>query len=59
MGERRDIDERDIDKLLAVLTDIQIAHLYGMSLTEVMELRRSRRSTTPPETTGSKDKDAP
>ena len=44
MPERRDIDKRDIDRLLAALTDIQIASLYGMSEIEVYHLRQSRRA---------------
>jgi DNA-directed RNA polymerase specialized sigma24 family protein len=44
MAERREIDERDIDQLLKALTDRQIADLFGMSETEVMQLRQSRQS---------------
>ena len=44
MPSRRDIDERDIDRLLAALTDTQIASLYGMSEVEVYRLRRARRT---------------
>lgn len=44
MPNRRDIDERDIDRLLAALTDSQIASLYGMSEMEVHRLRRARRN---------------
>lgn len=47
MPDRRDIDERDIERLLAALTDIQIASLYGMSAVEVTQLRRSRRDKKP------------
>lgn len=46
MNKGRDIDERDIDRLLAALTDLQIAELYGMSEAEVSKLRQSRRSKT-------------
>jgi len=45
MPKRRDIDERDIDRLLAALTDRQIADLYGMTEIEVYRLRRSRQPT--------------
>ena len=41
--ERRDIDERDIDLLLAALTDRQIAGTFGWSEEEVAHLRLSRR----------------
>ncbi len=44
MTERREIDERDIDRLLAALTDLQIAELFGWAEVEVSELRRSRLS---------------
>jgi len=40
---RREPDERDIDQLLASLTDTQIASLFGMSELEVSELRISRQ----------------
>ena len=53
MSERREIDERDLDRLLSALTDVQIARLYGMSESEVAALRRKRRkanSKTPPAT---------
>jgi len=40
---RREPDERDIDQLLASLTDTQIASLFGMSELEVSELRLSRQ----------------
>jgi hypothetical protein len=43
MPGRRDIDERDIDRLLAALTDTQVAALFGMSEIEVYQLRRNRR----------------
>ena len=46
MPNRRDIDERDIDRLLAALTDTQIASLYGMSEVEVHRLRRRRRASS-------------
>lgn len=44
MPARRDIDERDVDRILAALTDTQIAALYGMSEIEVFRLRRSREA---------------
>jgi len=44
MTERRNIDERDIDSLLAALTDTQIAAVFGMTETEVYTLRQSRES---------------
>ena len=47
MAPRREIDERDIDRLLAALTDRQIADLYGMSELEVSRLRQSRRAQLP------------
>jgi hypothetical protein len=59
MAEPRDIDERDVDKLLALLTNVQIANLYGMTLDQVMSLRRLRRSHKPPLTKAPKDKDEP
>jgi hypothetical protein len=43
MGQRRNIDERDVDRLLAALSDRQIAELFGISETEVFDLRQSRR----------------
>ena len=43
MPSRRNIDERDIDRLLAALTDTQLASLFGMSEIEVFRLRRSRQ----------------
>ena len=46
--KRREIDERDIDLLLAALTDGQIAETFGWSEAEVEQLRRSRRA--PPHT---------
>ena len=48
MTERRNIDERDIDSLLAALTDTQIAAVFGMTETEVYTLRQSRESQLPP-----------
>jgi len=48
MPSRRDIDKRDIDRLLAALTDTQIASLYGMSEMEVYKLRRARRGEQMP-----------
>ena len=47
MAERREIDERDVDRLLAALTDLQIAELFGMTETEVSELRQLRQSKAP------------
>lgn len=44
MVERRNIDERDIDRLLAALTDTQIASVFGMTEEEVFRLRQSRQS---------------
>jgi len=43
MTARREIDERDIDQLLAALSDHQIAELFGLTEFEVFELRRQRR----------------
>lgn len=40
MAPRRPIDERDIDDLLASLTDRQIADLFEMTEAEVSSLRR-------------------
>lgn len=45
--QRREIDERDIDRLLAALTDRQIAQLYGMTEFEVSQLRQARRAKLP------------
>ena len=47
MPKRRDIDEQDIDRLLAALTDRQIADLYGMTDLEVYRLRKSRQPKPP------------
>jgi hypothetical protein len=47
MARRREIDERDIDTLLAALTDLQIADLYGIALAEVSEIRQSRQPKPP------------
>ena len=47
MPKRREIDERDVDRLLAALTDRQIADLYDMTVIEVYRLRRSRQPITP------------
>jgi hypothetical protein len=44
MAERREIDERDIDKLLSALTDRQIANVFGWSEIEVSRLRLTRRN---------------
>ena len=41
--ERRDIDERDVDLLLAALTDRQIAGTFGWSEEDVAHLRLSRQ----------------
>jgi hypothetical protein len=43
MAPPRDIDERDIDRLLAGLTDRQIADLFDMTVPDVSELRRLRK----------------
>jgi hypothetical protein len=43
MPRRRSIDERDIDDLLASLTDRQIAGLFDIPEAEVAVLRRERR----------------
>ena len=43
MAPPRQIDERDVDRLLAGLTDTQIANLFDMTEQEVSELRLSRR----------------
>ena len=48
MDQRRNIDERDVDQLLAALSDRQIAELFGMSEMEVFDLRQSRRPKLPP-----------
>lgn len=42
MAERREIDERDIDRLLAALTDVQIAALFGMTNADVYRMRQAR-----------------
>ena len=57
MPKRRNIDERDIDRLLSALTDTQIASLYGMSVIEVYRLRRSRQAkfALPKDQSGSSD----
>lgn len=47
MSERREIDERDVDRLLGALSDRQIADLFGMSEAEVTDLRRSRQLKLP------------
>lgn len=47
MPKRREIDERDVDRLLAALTDRQIADLYDMTDIEVYRLRRSRQPIPP------------
>jgi hypothetical protein len=43
MDPPRQIDERDVNRLLAGLTDMQIANVFGMTEQEVSELRLSRR----------------
>ena len=43
MAPPRQIDERDVDRLLAGLTDTQIANLFDMTEQEVSELRLLRR----------------
>jgi hypothetical protein len=43
MAPPRQIDERDVNRLLAGLTDMQIANVFGMTEQEVSELRLSRR----------------
>lgn len=43
MSPEKPIDERDIDQLLEVLTDRQIADLFDMSDEAVARLRRDRR----------------
>ena len=45
MPPKRFIDERDIDDLLASLTDRQIAGLFGMPEAEVATIRRARRAS--------------
>lgn len=52
MQARRPIDDRDVDRLLDMLTDRQIADLFGMKEEEVTELRRSRKNrnnSSPPQ----------
>lgn len=44
MAKRRQIDERDVDQILASLTDTQIANVFGMTEIEVSELRRARQA---------------
>lgn len=43
MAGRRNIDTRDVDRLLSALSDVQIANVFDMSIGEVFELRQSRR----------------
>jgi hypothetical protein len=43
MAPPRQIDERDVDRLLSGLTDTQIANLFDMTEQEVSDLRLSRR----------------
>ena len=45
--QRREIDERDIDLLLAALTDRQISDTFGWGEAEVAQLRRSRLKIPP------------
>lgn len=59
MPERRDIDERDIDHLLAALTDLQIAALFGMPEEEVFKLRQSRQNPAHPVGGKPNNKDKP
>ena len=47
MAPPRKIDERDVDGLLAALTDRQIADLFEMSEFDVAELRISRQPKIP------------
>ena len=44
MTSKRHIDERDVDRLLSALSDIQIASVFSMPLDEVLALRQSRRT---------------
>ena len=44
MTKTRQIDDRDVDRLLSALSDIQIASVFAMPLDEVLALRQSRRS---------------
>jgi len=44
MTPPRKIDERDVDQLLAALTDRQIADLFDLPEQDVMELRQSRKN---------------
>ena len=43
MTQKALIDERDIDELLASLTDRQIAELFALSEEAVAKIRRQRR----------------
>lgn len=43
MAPPKAIDDRDIDQLLAALTDQQLAELFSMALHDVAMLRRRRR----------------
>ena len=47
MAPPRKIDERDVDGLLAALTDRQIADLFKMTESDVSELRISRQPKIP------------
>lgn len=44
MPPKNPIDERDIDELLASLTDRQIADLFNLSEEAVAKIRRQRRA---------------
>ena len=44
MPRLRQIDERNVDRLLAGLADRQIADLYDMTDLEVYRLRKSRHA---------------
>jgi hypothetical protein len=43
MTTRREIDERDVDRLLGALTDVQIGNVFGMAVLEVSTLRQVRK----------------
>ena len=44
MPQKCPIDERDVDELLASLTNRQIADLFAMTEESVAQLRRQRRA---------------
>jgi len=46
MPSPRAIDERDIDRLLANLTDGQIARLYGQEERTISKLRKERKKAS-------------